>query len=57
MSEGFKHFLDWFAMSTGFAVALKLIPAVAGIFSILWLGTCLYKEWFGKPVKGAKDGD
>jgi hypothetical protein len=58
MSDGFKSFVDWLATGIGLAVFAKLIPMIAGIFSILWLGTCLYKEWFGKGVtKRGSDGD
>lgn len=55
MWDTIKHWLDWLAISVGAAVFAKWIPAIAGVFSIAWLGTQLYDYWFVKR-KERKNG-
>lgn len=48
MSESIKLWLDALAISTAVAVFAKIVPVVAGLFSIAWLGTQLYDRWIKK---------
>ncbi len=41
-SDGMNTFLDWVAYSVAAASIFKLIPAVAGLMSIIWLGMQMY---------------
>lgn len=42
MSEQGKTFMDWIAYSLAGATIVKVLPAVAAAFSIVWIGVQLY---------------
>jgi Na+-transporting NADH:ubiquinone oxidoreductase subunit NqrD len=42
ISEPIKAFLDWCACGAGVGVAIGLLPHLAGLFSIVWLGLQIY---------------
>jgi glycerol-3-phosphate acyltransferase PlsY len=54
MSEFFKHFLDGLAVGTALGALFKFLPAIASLFSIVWLGMQMY-DWIQK--KRNKHGD
>lgn len=42
MTEQIKNFFDWLAYILAGGALFKIIPAVAGVFSIVWLGWQMY---------------
>lgn len=55
MKEIFQSFMtnygkaiDYLAAATGIAVFAEIVPVIAGLFSIAWLGTQLFDRWLKK---------
>lgn len=51
-----KTYIDWTAVGVAVGVFADIIPVIAGVFSIFWLGTQLYDYWFVKR-KEKKNGN
>lgn len=51
MNNSSKTFLDWIAYSVTGAAIIKILPAVAALFSIIWIGVQLFDRFFGKSKK------
>lgn len=51
-----KTYIDWTAFGVAVGVFTEIIPVIAGVFSICWLGTQLYDYWFVKR-KEKKNGN
>lgn len=48
MTDSIKLWIDALAIGTAVAVFAQVVPVIAGLFSIAWLGTQLYDRWIKK---------
>jgi hypothetical protein len=53
--EPIKSYLNWAAVGVAAGVFVDVVPVIAGVFSIAWLGTQLWDYWFVK--RKARNGD
>lgn len=45
MTDTHKHILDWLSYGVTAGAIFKLIPAIAGLMSIIWIGWQMYDKF------------
>jgi len=57
-SDTVKHIMDGISVVTAVGTIIKMIPAVAGIFTIVWTGIRIYESKTVQGLLGRKnDGE
>jgi hypothetical protein len=56
-SDTVKHIMDGISVMTAVGTIIKMIPAVAGIFTIVWTGIRIYESDTVQKLLGKKDGE